>query len=136
MIPCLLAVGCGFSQDPPPVTVDPDKIVIVRTGPATITVTGLPGAVFGGKATTLTLTVNKPQVGSPSPLPSPGLYRLQHLGSHIPVTSTFVSINDNGGFTTLAMGDNDHVIEPNDELDITPQNGLVQAGYLLFVNIP
>lgn len=149
--------GCPFPDGDPEADVDPDQIVIVRTGPATITVMGRPGAVRPGTATTLTLTVNRPVTGTPTPTPTPtpapltgpspslppGIetyrlprYGLLHLGNHLPVTSGYAVLGADGGFPSVPLGSDTQAIQPGDELDITPQSGTTQTGPLIYVNIP
>src|SRR5436309_10935125 len=99
-----LAVGCSLPNSTPVATVDYSKVVMTRTGPNAISITGKPGAVSGAKVTSVTLTIGR------APTPSPAAYHVQHLGDHLPVCSTYALVDADGSFPTAMAGDADRPV--------------------------
>ena len=140
--------GCPTPTSPA-VPIHLDKIVMSWASPGILAVKGLPGAVGAG-ATTLTVTVQRPDSAVPTPTiaptpakgPSPSLppgivtYRVQHLGSHVPIAAGYAVVDADGGFATVFQGAADRPVKSGDELDLTPQSGVQQVGYLVVVAIP
>ncbi|HEY9720996.1 MAG TPA: hypothetical protein V6D47_03230 [Oscillatoriaceae cyanobacterium] len=130
----LLVLGCNTDVGTPSAKIDLSRVTVSAPSNGQITVTGAAGAVTGGGATTLTLTVIDHNA---SPIPSPPTgYRLQHLTGLLPVDSSYASLNADGSFAAVTMGSADRPIKSDDEINFTPEAGIAQAGYTAYETVP
>lgn len=122
----LALAGCPAEAPsaPPPLlgaTVDLGRLMTSAPSQGKIRVSGAAGTVVGSDITTVTLTVLR-EGGIPAAM------RLQHLGGGLPVASTFATIKADGSFAEVEVGDPERPVQSGDELNITPQAGIGQAG--------
>lgn len=133
LIALTLLLGCSGGVDTPPVRVDFSRVSIAAPSNGQITIAGAAGAVTG-QATTLTLTVIDHNA---SPIPSPPTgYRVQHLTGLVPVDSGYASLNVDGGFAAVTLGSADRPVRSGDEVNVTPEQGIAQAGYTVATTVP
>lgn len=111
--------------------VNPFKIVVMAPVDGVITVLGKPDCVYGGPATTVTLTVLR-ETATASPAP----WRLTHLGGGLPIASSYATVAADGGFAETRVGDPARPVRSGDELNVTPQNGITQSGFPVAVKVP
>lgn len=121
-----LVVGC---QTPYAI---PDYTRVVLTAPANgvVHVYGRPGAIRGGEASTVTLTIVR-EGGV-----VPGQYHVEHLASGIPVASTFATVLPDGSFTEVTLGSAGRPVQSGDELNLTPIKGISQVGPAVPLPVP
>ena len=110
--------------------VDPFKVVVTGPVDGVITVAGKPNAVYGAPATSLTLVVLR-EIASPAPA-----LRLLHLeGGGLPIASASATLLADGSFAATPIGDPARAVQAGDELNLTPVNGVAQAGFPLAIAI-
>lgn len=125
--------GCPGAPNATPVAVvDMGKVQVSRVDKDTVQVSGAPGTISGAAVTTVTVTVGR----LPSPSPGPATFGLLHLGDHLPIDSSYAVVAADGSFTAVTLGKPDRGVLSGDELSVTPQNGLAQAGYTTYMNLP
>jgi hypothetical protein len=119
----LVLAACG----PDGAIVSPSRIRLSAPVGGRLVVEGAPGAVTGAGVTTVTLTVLAAV---------PASYRVAHAGSHLPVASSYASVNADGSFPAATLGTSDRPVSSGDELVITPQNATAQAGRPVKIAVP
>jgi hypothetical protein len=125
--------GCPGAPNATPVAVvDMGKVQVSRLDQDVIQVSGAPGTISGATVTTVTVTVGR----LPSPSPGPAAFGLLHLGDHLPIDSSYAVVASDGSFAAVKLGKPERGVLSGDELGVTPQNGLAQAGYTAYRNLP
>jgi hypothetical protein len=125
-LPLLLSCSSAPSLPVVPSVLAPSVIRISAPVDGAIQVWGTAGAVSEPTVTTVTLTVYRP-----------GAYQVLHL-NHVglPIVSSYAVVRPDGSFGPVAVGGSDNPVRAGDEVDVTPQAGLREAGLAETLLVP
>jgi hypothetical protein len=122
----LAVTGCQTPYAIPDYT----KVVVSAPESGRVRISGKPGAIRGGNASTVTLTIVREGGVVPT------AYHVAHITGGLPVSSGFAEVLPDGSFTEAVLGSPERPVQPGDELNITPIHGISQVGPVIPVPIP
>lgn len=126
---CAIALTLMGCQTPYAIP-DYTKVVVSAPESGRVRVSGKPGAIRGGNASTVTLTIVREGGVVPT------AYHIAHVAGGLPVSSGFAEVLPDGSFTEAVLGSPERPVQAGDELNITPIHGISQVGPVVPVPIP